>query len=764
MFVSINELLALTGLSFDEDWIEKNLTQLGLEVESVTSISCPESICAAHVLSKKEIDKESSSYQVKLNDNEFEFISDLELNLGCFYAFDTSMKMPEIVTPYYLGWNSLNYPLRMEQGQKFSETWGLDDKIIELSVTPNRGDCLSYLGIIHEIFLGHGQSFSRGDFFAKLTQKFPYQPGSKSFNPRIKIDKNLASSYHLAQVEFAHIGSMPLWLEVFLIKHGLNPKTLPVAATNYIMLLVGQPTHAFDASAIGNSSEFQVQFFNCEKPFKLIDNTEFSSDSPFAFILDGNNEPLALAGVMGGLNCSVIESSTKVIFESASFSDAAIRQSRRSGVVTDSSLRFERGVDSCISKMSLELLLGIVQNISPQSLVSTTTSSYVTTEAKKVPVTLDAHKLTSLLGISIDEQILSRLIDILGGKFENNSLILPYLSHRYDIEQSCDLAEEIMRLYGTLYPSEPLTNNTLVDPKTSSDFPLEFFVQRGFYEVMTFGFMSFDKASSYYSNNDSFIKLSNPISSALSTMAPSLLPNLLDIAAQCRAHRQNKIALVESAWVFSKEFNNNQKTSLAAVILPDLKQRWNGVNNAQHNSIFYDMKQYLNELGVMLGLSFTFKAIVHDFYEDGFNWAIECNSEIIGFMGAVDLRLCQKYQWPEQSWVFEIDRDKLFYQQGQYQDFSRLPKVQRDLSFNLEKDQSVDFLLNFIQNNHDDQNIDSLDADVFDYFEDTSTGRTSVGVRLTFQSFKSTLTDQQLDDYVKKLLEDIKAHCGLTVR
>ena len=760
MYISLNQIRKWTELTLDENWIEENLTQLGLEVESITSLKAPENVLSLKVISSQRVGEEEK-YQYELTDQKttYQLESEHKLQLNQTYALTLNQSKLQILTPQILDWNSLSLPLRVQEGRSFEETWELEDKIIELSITPNRGDCLSYLGIIHEIFIALKKEFHRDQFVEDLIKKYPYQ-SQTTLGTQVKMNSELVNNYHLAQVSNANIAVIPIEIEVFLMKHGLNPKNFAVALTNYIMLLLGQPMHAFDADKI-QEDKISIDYYSPKDTFALLDGSDLTTDKMYPFILDGENNPLALAGVIGGHDSAVSESSKNLIFESANFHISKVRLSRTSGIVTDSSLRFERGVDSSLSLKALKLLLGLYQASDSKAALSSILENSADNPQGGETVTLSYNRLISLLGIEISKENVSIIMNLLGGQFDGDTLSLPYQHHRFDISKSCDLAEEVMRVHGTVFQKKQSQAFESLSPKVSYDKNLDFFVQQGFYEVMTFGFMDKDKAQSYTGSAENFITLSNPISSQLSTMCPSLLPNLLDITAQAMAHKHKSIKIIESAWVFDKNLEQNQKPSLSGVLLPIVETLWS--TPRQSHSPFYQLKSLIFKLGRSYGLELTLKKDDHIFFESDFSWQVLDGDKPIGRLGAVSIELCHQFDWPSPAWAFELDKQALVPSKKYYKSFSRYPKITRDLSFALNRDQSVDFLLQFIQNK-DKGDICSLDVDIFDYFEDKSSKLKSVGLRLTFQSSKRTLTDIEMDSYVKELLEDMEKELGVNVR
>lgn len=754
MFISLNEIKKITGLTIDASWVSEHLTQLGLEVESVSLWKAPSGIKKLIITEKTQPDAGGViDYTVSCEGSSAVLRTTLSLDIeACYAAVEKKSGHLEVLTPHSLGWNHLQVPIKAVAHECFDTTWSLDDQIIELSLTPNRGDCLSYLGVISEIFIAARKPFSRTQLIESYQKKFPVRFFEAASSTRLSVGPEVASSYHLGQVDLSSCQT-PLWLEVFLIKQGLTPKSFPVALTNYMMMFFGQPMHVFDKKRVQAPEEFIVELGDLREPVELLDGTTLKEAYSVPLIKDGQKNVLALAGLMGLSSSAVDEQSTTVLFESAHFDLEQIRLSRKTGLVTDSSLRFERGVCPKLSAQVLEIALGIVQAYDSKAKVYPIASyDFGLSEKEPRVLSVETEKLESLLGKAIFPDELSLVMELLGGSVEGKTLRLPSFSHRYDLELSCDLIEEVMRVHNTLYPEKTLKADMNNRYERSYDWLLDFFIHQGFFEVISFGFTQRDKAQAFTSSSD-LIELANPISEELAVMNPSLLPQLADIASKASAHRFHTIRVVESAWVFDKTYPQYQKEVISGLLLEESHEpTWHSTQRPLNP--FYQIKALLAALSSNLHERLTIKAHDYSFYEDGHSWQIFFDKTQVGHFGVLAIELCQKFSWPTQLWCFEIDNEQLKENKIQYQALSRYPKVSRDLSFYWNEPRSVDFLLQFIQNKEaGDGNL--ISSSLFDYFEEELTSKISVGLRLVFQSKVKTLTDKEVDSELEELMSEL---------
>jgi phenylalanyl-tRNA synthetase beta chain len=434
---------------------------------------------------------------------------------------------------------------------------------------------------------------------------------------------------------------------------------------------------------------------------------------------------------------------------------------RKTGLVTDSSLRFERGVDPTLSLQALEIALGIIESHDSGAKIRSLQSYQAEKDTQKKILSLEVNKLEQLLGKKIDNEELSIVIKLLGGNLKGSLLTLPSFSHRYDLELSCDLAEEVMRVHHALYPEKILKAEKIKLPQSSHDWPLDFFVHRGFFEVMSFGFTARKKAE-VFAPSTSLIEVANPISEELAVMNPSLLPQLADIASKAHAHRFKSVNLVELAWIFDKNYPQYQKEVISGLILEQSsKEAWQCTQTVI--SPFYKLKGLVLSLGESLNQTWNIEKCDYSFYEQGYSWNIIEDQNVIGHFGVLAISLCQQFSWPTQMWSFQLDKACIKKKKKIYQEFSRYPKISRDLSFYWNEPFSVDFLLKFIQNKKTgDGNLSSVS--IFDYFVDKITKKISVGLRLIYQSHNKTLTDKEVDSELEELTRELMNEFSLQQR
>ncbi len=630
------------------------------------------------------------------------------------------------------------------------------DAIIKLDITPNRGDCFSVLGVAREVAIANNLKF-------KL-------PNIKSINSSIESPKTIAIC-----------PEAPVYAGRFISNINLSIKTDPLIAerletsehrlidpvvdiTNYILLELGQPLHAFDSDKLEGS--LRVRFAKESEKLTLLDETSISLSKDCLVIAD-KKKSVAFAGIMGGHNSAVTSKTESVFLESAFFSPKVIRgKARRYGLQTDASIRFERGVDFnlqelAIKKASMLLSDSVGGNFGPIQLVSDKKNL-----PKKKKITVSLAKTNAVLGSSISKAKAKKYLTGLGLspelKNEKISVLVP--SWRYDIAIEADLIEELARLEGyDKLPKKSLNPIPISNSISSKEVASNFFVSRGYNEVITYSFIDHDDAGLI--NEDSLsLKVSNPISQNMSVMRPSLWPGLLNtyINNLNNGNSTQKIFEVGSTFSLSKKGVVKETKKIAGLIAGNnMPMHWKGKNRIYD---FYDMKGHIEDLASMMKVKISFEEKVTPFLHPGKSAIIKLHNKKLGYIGALHPNIISAKGLKEETFLFSIDLDVLHSGQSiLYKKFSRFPSTQRDLAFVVDQEVSSDEVMNLIKLQ---AGKDLVDLIIFDVYQGTGVpdNKKSLAYSLKWQSNEKTLIDGEVDELVKKIVKSLFKELNATLR
>ncbi len=442
----------------------------------------------------------------------------------------------------------LELPLDAPVGQLLADYLGLPDASIELKLTPNRPDCLGLVGLAHDVAALFGS-----------TVKVPAQAAAAVISEArrgIRLEAGKDAPRYLGRIVEGIDPSArtPLWLAERLRRAGLHPISAVVDITNYVMLELGQPLHAFDNDAL--QGDIVVRHAVAGETLKLLDGSEAKLDPGFVLIAD-EHKALAVAGVMGGFDSRVTDATHNIFLESAHFAPAAIMgRARKLGMHTDASHRFERGVDPELPRRALErateLLLAIAGGYAGPVLVAENLADL----PKPAAVTLRRARLKRVLGVTVDDAEVARIVTALGMQVTptTDGWQITAPSSRFDIEREEDLIEEVARIFGydnipTDTPTGALTLAIEPEARIGELALREQLAARGYYEAVNLSFVAADLLACW-GFTDRLVPLANPLSADLAVMRPSLLPGLIEALRHNRARQQERVRLFEVARVF----------------------------------------------------------------------------------------------------------------------------------------------------------------------------------------------------------------------
>ena len=648
-------------------------------------------------------------------------------------------------------------------GQDLREYLQLDDVLIDVDLTPNRGDCLSILGLAREVAVLNRLESKAPEITripASIPDTFPVELQSPEDCPRYagrvirNVDINVPS---------------PVWLQEKLRRSGIRSIDPVVDVTNYVLLELGQPMHAFDLKILQGG--IQVRRAQKAEKLLLLDGREIEVGEDTLLIAD-HEKALALAGIMGGEHSGISNSTQDLFLESAFFNPLIIAgKARAYGMHTDASHRFERGVDFQLPSVAIErateLLLDIVGGDAGPVIVTDAELPAVRT------VELRAGRVKSLLGLEIPrddiENILIRLGLVLKDKTVDSwQFEIP--SWRFDIALEVDLIEELARIYG--YDKLPISKVNSGGSLTSAPenkISLKQLRRRlntlGYQEVISYSFVEPGLENKLAAEQSMALTLANPISSDMSVMRRNLWSGLLQTLKHNQNRQQDSVRIFESGLVFSQSEAEIQQEAMLGGLLwgPQLPEHW---ANSSRNSDFYDIKGDVESLIALSndGAAFTFEAAEHPALQSGQSARIKRDRHNIGWLGALHPLRQKELDIPGKVFLFELNINELTKAKLTTVNLlSKYPSVRRDLA--LVVDEGLIYAeLELVIRQQAGEYLD--DIVLFDVYkgENIGTGKKSLALGLTFQHPSRTLNDEEINEIIDRCIKALQAQFNAELR
>jgi len=635
----------------------------------------------------------------------------------------------------------------------------LDDQIIELDITPNRGDCFSVLGVAREVCASYDLTMPLPSYKASVKGDYDFFT---------KVSNSKACPKYLTRVikGINNTVETPKWMARRLLRASQQLHSPVVDITNYVLLELGQPMHAFDLQKI--SGGIDVRMAKKGEKLELLNEQTISLREDTLVIAD-DKSAIAMAGVMGGLVTATQPQSNEILFESAFFEPIAMAGVARSYALhTESSLRFERGVDFHLPNLALERATELVLEICGGEASEINACIDETQLPIIEPITITLNRISKVLGFEleaswIEAKFKSLDFDIVE-KTDNSWTIVPP-SFRFDIRIVPDLIEELARLYG--YDRLPVRSLTLDANITSvSQASIDThdiakaLVNRGYQEAITYSFISVEYQR-LIDPSAKKITLTNPISEDMSVMRSSLWPGLLQTIEynQCRGHHNARF--FESGLCFGGISADDQVQKIAGAITGDRHcAQWASESKALD---FYDVKADVESLLALGAQEVTFEVSEHPALQVGQTAKIVKNGSIIGWVGALS-PIIQKKLSLSKVFLFELVQEEL--QQGEiasYKAFSSFQASQRDIALVIGKEiQAADLIVAI---KHLKQEF-LTDVHLFDVYvgEHIDEGKKSIALNLSYQSNDATLTDEQLNHSVDEIINHLQTEFSAHLR
>jgi phenylalanyl-tRNA synthetase beta chain len=638
----------------------------------------------------------------------------------------------------------------------------LDDNSIEVDLTPNRADCLSVEGVAREVAV-----------LNQIQLNIPaVEPVAVTTTEKlaVTVEATAACPRYLGRVISGvnNKAQTPLWMQERLRRSGLRSLSPLVDVTNYVLLELGQPLHVFDAQKLAGG--ITVRYAVNGETLELLNGQTIMFDEKCLVIAD-NESALAFAGVMGGAYSAVHEETTKVFLECAFFTPLEIAgKARHFGLHTDSSHRFERGVDFELQNRAIErasqLILDICGGQAGEITDVTTTSEL----PKREPITLRHEKLNKILGVTFENETVTGILQRLGmqvvAQADGWNVTPP--SFRFDIAIEADLIEEIARIYGyNNLPNNQILVRSALNQATENVLDLErvkdLLVDRGYQEAITYSFVD-EAMQTAIAPSAEFVKLQNPISADLAVMRTTLWGGLLTAALHNTNRQQTRVRLFESGLRFVQQDGETlQEKMLAGLALGNVSaEQWGEKERAVD---FYDVKADVEAMFELTGCKVQFVADSNETLHPGQSAKIlNETGEVVGWLGMLHPNLEQQLGFETPVFLFELAQDLLLQKQrANFKSLSKFPSVRRDLALLVKEEVNAGEIIGAIEACNE---VLLQEAVIFDVYrgKGVDEGFKSVALSLVLQNQAQTLTDSEIDAVVNTFLETLAAKTGAKLR
>lgn len=652
-------------------------------------------------------------------------------------------------------------PLDAPIGQDIRQYLQLDDNLIELGLTPNRGDCLSIRGLARETAAVFGVD-QRIEAIAAV-------PATHERRISVSVEAAAACPRYVARVidGIDNDKPSPLWLIEALRRSGVRSLGPVVDVTNFVMLELGQPMHAFDGANINGG--LVIRQARAGETLTLLDGQTLSLREQSLVIVD-HDQALALAGIMGGQSSAVSNATTSIVLEAAFFQPLALAgEARRYGLHTDSSHRFERGVDFELPRLAIERATGLLLDLVGGAAGPVVEVSDLAQLPARAAIGLRAQRISQVLGFALTDAdvvaYLSRLGCTVTAAEQGWQVIPP--SHRFDLTIEVDLIEELARLYGynrlpVTAPMAPIRLLPQPENQTSLRRLKRALVDIGYQEAITFSFIEaglqqlFDPGVSPWA-------LANPLSAELAVMRTSLWPGLAMAVLHNQSRQQSRVRLFEAGLRFTPTADGlEQVPMLAGIVSGDaFSASW---NNPKNSLDFFDVKGNIESLLQLCGIAAEFVASTHPVLHPGQSAAITVNGAVIGYLGALHPTVIEAVGLSGPVYVFELQQSALL--QGslpQFKPLSRFPAVSRDLALLVPDSVAAAEILRVVRQSAGDV---LRDLSVFDVYRGRGVAdqHYSLALSLTWQDPERTLLDAEIQTFIENILQSASSTCGALLR
>ena len=656
------------------------------------------------------------------------------------------------------------FETEQELGSDVVEVLGLNDYILDLSITPNRADALSMRGLTYEL----GALYNNKVDFNDVEKEENYEATSL----QVAIESDSCRNYVGQVVKNVEVKSSPLWLQTRLMNSGIRPINNIVDITNYVLLEFGQPMHAFDKDLVGD--KIVVRDAKEGEVLETLDGEERKLQTTDLVITDGTRA-IALGGVMGGKNTEVSEKTKNIILESAYFNPTSVRRtSAAHGLRSDSSARFEKGIDPNMQKAALARAVELILELCPNAVVESSVGVVNKEEEKVVEIT--TSYINNYLGITLSTEEIIAILEGLSFSVEltGENLVVKVPTRRPDISIKQDLVEEVIRIYGydNLASTLPKFSKTTKGGLTYSQKMVRdlrsVYASLGFNDTINYSLVSEEEATGYTLENHHKVRLLMPMTETHSTLRQSLIPGLLNTVQYNVARKQKDLKLLEIGRVFfgSGDDNIQPKETLylsGALTGEERVTKWLKESSTLD---FFAAKGYLEVVFERLGLEekVTYKKSTLEGMHPGRFAEVYLGEKRIGFIGEVHPQVADKLGL-NTTYVFEINLDEVISEskvKPKYEEVTKYPEITRDIAMLVDVKDEYQNIYNVIES------VNSrliTNVELFDLYAGAEllAGKKSLALTITYSDKQKTLTDEEVTAVHEKVLAALTVY-GAIIR
>ncbi len=648
-------------------------------------------------------------------------------------------------------------------GESIRDHLRLDDAILDIELTPNRGDCFSVVGIAREVAATQGLELEPPANVPVKAQS------SATFNVTLEAEAGCPRFVGRLIRGISITATSPVWLAERLRRAGFRAIHPVVDVTNYVMLELGQPLHSYDERKLDTG--IVVRLARKREKLKLLDDREISLD-PDVMVIADSSGAIGLAGIMGG-NSTAVDAQTQDIFlEAAYFSPPAMAgRARRLGLQTDAATRFERGVDPENQARAIERATALLVEIvggEPGPIVETKLSDHL---AANEPILLRHDRLQAILGLDVDTESVEHILKILAmdvTQHKGGWRVTPP-GFRFDLRVEEDLFEEVARMIG--YDNIPVTPElsaghlgTATESRVTEDRLADLLAARGYSEIISYSFVD-EELENAINPGTAMAKLANPISKDLSVMRRSLWPGLLKTATQNLSRQQNRMRLFEMGAQFSVVAKKIVETHVLAGLVAGSRwpEHWDFDATAAD---FFDVKADIEAIFQLTGRldELQFSPAEHPALRPGQTARLRLAGEHIGWLGALHPVLERRLELRTNVILFALRLEETLQSAlPNFRAYSKFPSVRRDIAVVVDENISVDRIIESVRENAGDMLQNVM---VFDVYrgKGIDSSLKSVALGLILQDTSRTLTDADADHTVSSVTEHLGRALGATIR
>ncbi len=656
----------------------------------------------------------------------------------------------------------LVFPKDVKIGEDINDILGLGDYLIEFEITPNRPDCLSIEGIAKELAVTFGK-----DCKELWQYKEPDFMFSDSINGiSVSVESENCKRYTMNVAENIKVENSPYDLQIKLIKCGIRPINNIVDLTNYVMLEIGQPLHAFDKDKI-NSDKIVVRQAKDGETLETLDGINRILDKSSLAITNGKN-PIAIAGIMGGELSGIDENTKSVVLEAANFVRGNIRNTSKKQVLrTDASSRYEKGLPSELTIHAMSRIVDLINSTNCGIIVNNIVDIYPQKQVNNT-IEINYDKINSVIGTNISVEDIDKILEDLGIEIKDNIAFIPYF--REDLELVEDLAEEVARIYGydklpSTLPNTSLTFGAKTKEQKIEEKLKEIANASGYNEIYTYTFFSKETLERMCLNKKSslfdLVRVKNPLSKDFEYMRTTTMPLMLEALERNFTRKNTNVKLFE----FGKIFEDAENVLKDKLVTENYALTF-GMYDDYSN--FYDIKEVVEKVlnyYNILDNNYIIERIENkDEYHPGMSARIVIGEDIIAEFGKLSPIVQKNYILPENTYMASIYFDKILKYENKELKFVELPKypaVERDLAFVISKDVLSFEIIKLIKT------VDTVESvELFDVYEgkQIEEGKKSMAYRILLRSNEKTLGDEEIVNTMNKIVELLKSKFNIEIR